>query len=149
MESGGRGELDELVSFQITFTLNFTEKMIRVLFFISTILPLVSSCQDLNEETAADKQYAKQAIKDALSGKGHYVTDSLITDKKTAIAVAEPILFKVYGRENIIDQKPYKCYLIDGYWYISGTLPKGWRGGVFEIIINSKDGKVIKLIHGK
>jgi hypothetical protein len=32
---------------------------------------------------------------------------------------------------------------------MSETLPKGWVGGVFETIISSKDGKVIKLIHGK
>jgi len=93
---------------------------------------------------------AKQAVKEALNSKGYKpFYDTLIKDKKTAIAVAEPILFKIYGQKNITEQRPYECYIIDGYWYISGTLPENSMGGVFEIIISSKDAKVVKLVHGK
>lgn len=73
----------------------------------------------------------------------------LLPDEATAIAVAEPMLFKVYGQDNIIRQRPYEAYLVDGYWYISGTLPKGWEGGVFEIILNTKTSRVLELTHGK
>jgi hypothetical protein len=73
----------------------------------------------------------------------------LITDKETAIAMAEPLLFKIYGKEEIESERPYEVYLIDGYWYISGTLPKGYLGGTFIIIINSINGEVIRLIHEK
>ena len=99
----------------------------------------------------SDEQHAKDAVKKALEDKNYKpFYDTLIKDKETAIAVAESILFKIYDRKKILDEKPYKCYLIDGYWHISGTLPKKYDfGGVFEIIISSKDGKVIKIIHGK
>jgi len=123
---------------------------IHSLILLFVMMPLLSCGQDPNERMLMGEQNARQAIKNAIDDKEHKpFYDTLIKDKVTAIAVAEPILFKIYGKKNIIDERPYECYLIDGYWYISGTLPKGWKGGVFEIIISSKDGRTIKLIHGK
>jgi hypothetical protein len=120
------------------------------LFIVGSLIPIISSAQNFSGRTVLGEQNAKKAIKKAVVDKDYKpFYDTLITDKTTAIAVAEPILFKIYGKKNIIDERPYECYLINGYWYISGTLPKNRKGGVFEIIINSKDGKVIKLIHGK
>ena len=114
------------------------------------LIPFFCTGQNLNGRPVPGEKNARQAIKKALADKDNKpFYDTLIKDKQTAIAVAEPILFNTYGKKNIRDQKPYECYLIDGYWYVSGTLPKGWRGGVFEIIISSKDGKIIKLTHGK
>jgi hypothetical protein len=119
-----------------------------------SLLIIMSSCnsisQDFGGRTVVGKQYAMQEIKKALSNKNATTFyDTLIKDQEIAIAMAEPILFRIYGKPNIIEERPYECYMIDGYWYISGTLPKGWTGGVFEIIIRSKDACVIKLIHGK
>jgi NTF2 fold immunity protein len=73
----------------------------------------------------------------------------LIADKETTIAVVEPVLFNIYGEKNIKDQRPYEIYLFNGYWYVGGTLPEGSKGGTFEIIISSANGRIIKLIHGK
>ncbi len=120
--------------------------LITTLFFASILFSFVSKAQNSNTK----EEYIRQAIKDAINGKGHNVNDSLVTDKKTAIAIAEPILFMVYGKGNITSQKPYQCYLVDGYWYISGNLPKKYEvGGVFEIIINAKNAQILKLTHGK
>ena len=65
-----------------------------------------------------------------------------------AIEYAEMILFKVYGKEHIISERPYNIYNIRGFWYIDGTL-KEKLGGTFEIIFNSKNGQIIRLCHGK
>ena len=112
--------------------------------------PLILCCQNFQGRLVMGEQNAKEAVRKAIADKDYKpFYDTLITDKQTAIAVAEPILFKIYGKKNIVDERPYECYLIDGYWYISGTLPKGWTGGVFEIIVSSKDGRIIKLTHGK
>jgi len=67
----------------------------------------------------------------------------------TAISVAEPILFSIYGKDNITKQRPYEIYFIDNYWVIAGTLPKGYLGGTFLIIIDSKDSEIIRITHGK
>src|SRR5687768_5307324 len=63
--------------------------------------------------------------------------DTLINNKETATAVAEAILFNIYGKDNIVEQRPYNSQLIKGHWIISGNLPEEMVGGVFLIIINS------------
>src|SRR5437762_11415059 len=104
------------------------------------ILSFDSYGQDFKGRTVLGEANARQAVKNALIDESYRpFYDTLIKDKQTAISVAEPILFKIYGKQNIVSERPYECYLVDGYWYISGTLPKGWVGGVFEIIIGAKD----------
>ena len=44
------------------------------------------------------------------------------------IAITEPILFGIYGKNNIIEERPYEYYMIDGYWYISGYTFGGLEG---------------------
>ena len=75
--------------------------------------------------------------------------DEIITNEKTAISIAEPLLFSVYGKENIVKQRPYKIGKVQNYWVISGSLPKPQIGGVFEMIIDSKNGEIIRLTHGE
>jgi hypothetical protein len=74
--------------------------------------------------------------------------EPIIKDSTTAVAVAEPILFGIYGKDNILEQKPYKIHHINDYWLISGTLHTH-VGGTFLIIIYAKDSKVIRITHGK
>lgn len=72
-----------------------------------------------------------------------------IKDKESLIRSAEPILFKTYGKEHILGEKPYVISFKDGIWVMDGTLLNGYKGGTFHIVINAKDGKVIKMIHYK
>ena len=72
-----------------------------------------------------------------------------INDEVSAISVAEPILFSSYGKENILKQRPYKIGKVQNYWVIYGTFNSLGFGGVFEIIIDSKNGKIVRLTHGK
>ena len=99
------------------------------------------------------KSYAEQELKSALAGNSqHNVINSktiLIKDSVTAISIAEPILFSIYGKDNITKQQPYENYLIDNYWVISGTLPKNYLGGTFLIIIDARDCKIVRITHGK
>lgn len=73
----------------------------------------------------------------------------LIKKEKTAIGIAEPILFEIYGKSNIEDQRPYEAYLINNYWVIRGTLNRFSLGGTFLIIIDARNAKVIHIIHEK
>jgi hypothetical protein len=43
--------------------------------------------------------------------------ESLVPDKETAIKVAEVILFRVYGEEDIVTQRPYKVKKEDDIWW--------------------------------
>lgn len=109
--------------------------------------------QTKSNKTILGKSYAEQELKLALTDKSqHNVINNntvIIKDSLTAINVAEPILFSIYGKENVIKQRPYEIYFIDSYWVISGTLPKEYLGGTFLIIIDSRDCKIIRITHGK
>jgi NTF2 fold immunity protein len=140
MEPGAR------LNFFEADSLEEMKKNIQVLLIV--ILPLISCGQ--NSRIVPGEQGARQIVTNALNDSNYKpFYDTLIKDRRTAIAVVEPILFGIYGKKIIIRERPYKCYLVDGYWCISGTLRKNYDGGVFEIIISSKNGEVIKLIHGK
>jgi len=73
----------------------------------------------------------------------------IIEDKETAVSIAEKILFSGYGQKNIEQQRPYEVYKIKSYWIVSGTLPKGSKGGTFFIIMDARDSRVVRLTHGK
>jgi hypothetical protein len=115
------------------------------------LLPFFFFSQQKNDSSRLSKEeiYAQKEVADALLKPGIcFLNDTLLIDKETAIEYAEIILFKVYGKEQIISEQPYNIYKAHGFWYIDGTL-KEELGGTFEIIFNSKNGQVIRLCHGK
>ena len=97
-------------------------------------------------------EVVRQELKAALSDTAKNQTYSFtrpIRNERTAVSAVEPILYRIYGENNIINEKPYEVYQINGYWVMMGTLPKQMLGGTFLIIVSAKDGRVIKLTHGK
>ncbi|RZK31002.1 MAG: hypothetical protein EOO61_18565 [Hymenobacter sp.] len=110
-----------------------------------------SACgQTSSSRSVLGQEYAKQQVEAAVKGTAKSLQPTvLLPTQTTAIAVVEPLLFNIYGARNIIKQRPYEVYLINGFWHIAGTLPKGYEGGTFEIIIAATDSKVIFLSHGK
>ena len=120
--------------------------------FIGLLFICLTSCwQTKSDRTQFGIEYAKSELKEALSNKREkqILVDTVITDKETATIVAETILFKIYGKDNITKQRPYEINHIDNYWVLNGTLPKNMLGGTFLIIINSTNGQIVKLTHGK
>lgn len=121
-------------------------KIIFNLLFVLFIFSCTKNPEIFKENN--DLKHAESELKNALI-KNEILPDKVIPDSQTAVDVAENFLFNIYGKENIIQQRPYNLNLIDDYYIIEGTLPKNTLGGTFLIIINSKDGKIIKLTHGK
>ncbi len=123
-------------------------KYVFVLLFIITL----SSCTDALHMKLG-KENAEKELDNALNDTTQQnVVDNkefIIKDSNTAIKVAEPILFGIYGKSNIEDQKPYETYLIGNHWVINGTLMVGTLGGGFLIIIDARNSKVLKIIHYK
>ncbi|MCH5717767.1 NTF2 fold immunity protein [Niabella hibiscisoli] len=73
-----------------------------------------------------------------------------LKDSSTVLKLAEAILFSVYGEALIVKQKPYKLYHPKNYWIITGTLPGNVMfAGVFYIAIDDRNGKIVRLVHGK
>jgi hypothetical protein len=80
---------------------------------------------------------------------GYRPAAGFVPDEKTAIAIAVAAWIPIYGKKTIDGEKPYKAVLKDGVWTVTGSLPKGWKGGVAEAKIAQGDGRILKIIHGE
>jgi hypothetical protein len=125
----------------------------RILTLLSLTIYLTSCGQNKSDRLILGKKYAEEELKFSLNDSTkHNILKSqtiIIKDSLTATTIAESILFGIYGKENIIKQKPYEIYHIKNYWLLTGTLPKGWLGGTFLIIIDDRNSQIIKITHGK
>ncbi|GGP05067.1 hypothetical protein GCM10010992_19790 [Cloacibacterium rupense] len=102
----------------------------------------------------SDLEEARKFVEESLNNKtAHNVivkkTSQHLLEKQTIIKIAEATLFQIYGKENILRQKPYKTYRINNFWLIEGTLQEGFKGGVFQIIIDDRTGEIKRITHGK
>ena len=121
----------------------------RILILAVVLIPLTFFGQNFKNRTAIGEDSARQMIKSFLRDNTYKLSsDTLIKDKDMAISVAELLLFKSYGKALITSERPYECYLVDGYWFLRGTLPKNFTGDVFEMIMSAKDGRIVKMNHG-
>ena len=75
--------------------------------------------------------------------------DGFVPDEKTAIAIAVAVWLPIYGEKQITSEKPFKATLKDGVWHVTGSLPKGWYGGVAEADISKENGRILHVIHGE
>ena len=73
-----------------------------------------------------------------------------VPDEKTAIQIAVAIWVPIYGAEKIASEKPYHAKLNNGVWIVEGSLPEGMLlGGVAIAEISKKDGRILRVSHGK
>jgi hypothetical protein len=72
-----------------------------------------------------------------------------VSDKETAIKIAVAVWIPIYGEEEIESQKPYNAVLLNEVWYVTGSLPEGWLGGVAEAEIAKDDGRIIRISHAE
>lgn len=129
-------------------------KKLKVIYlFIIILLIYTASGQTKSNRLRSNRKMAEQELKSALTDtKQHNFINNgelLIKDSKTAVNIVEPILFSVFGKNEIISERPYDIYYINKYWIISGTLPADYKGGTFLIIMDSRNCKILRLTHGK
>jgi len=75
--------------------------------------------------------------------------DGYVPTEEVAVKIAVAVWIPIYGAEKIEKEKPYKAVLKNGIWYVSGSLPDGWVGGVAEAEINKNNGCIGRISHGK
>jgi hypothetical protein len=75
--------------------------------------------------------------------------DDYVPDADTAIKIAVAAWEPIYGMDQIAGEKPYRAHLANGVWIVEGSLPDGWRGGVAFAEIVKRDGRVLRVNHGK
>jgi len=72
-----------------------------------------------------------------------------VPNEDTAIKIAVAVWMPIYGKGEIEKEKPYEAVLRDDIWYVSGSLPAGYVGGVAEAEIAKDDGRILRISHGK
>jgi hypothetical protein len=76
--------------------------------------------------------------------------NGFVPDSTTAIKIAVAVWSPIYGEAQIADEKPYHATLKDGVWTVTGSLHPAYSvGGVAFAEISQKDGKILRVIHGK
>ncbi len=82
--------------------------------------------------------------------------DGYVPDAETAIRIAEAVWIPIYGAKSIEGQKPFRVQLLEGkIWLVQGTLKTATNsvedvvGGVALAEIAKKDGRIIRVTHGK
>jgi NTF2 fold immunity protein len=76
--------------------------------------------------------------------------NGIVPDAATAIKIAVAIWEPIYGKEKILQEKPYKAVLVNGIWIVEGTLSKKYKlGGVAVAEIVKTDGRVLRVSHGR
>ncbi len=75
--------------------------------------------------------------------------NGFVPDSTTAVAIARIVLPKIYGKEQINREEPLVASLRDDFWLVVGTIPTGMKGGVANVKLSKKDGKIISVIHGE
>ena len=71
--------------------------------------------------------------------------EGLVPDKDTAIKIAEVILFRLYGQDNITTQKPYIVTQDENIWWVCGTGKQGMLGSYFKIAISQQTAAILYL----
>ena len=70
-------------------------------------------------------------------------------DAATAIKIAVAVWKRIYSETEIVQEKPYRAYLRDDVWIVTGSLPENFVGGVAYAKIAKKDGCIISVSHGE
>ena len=72
-----------------------------------------------------------------------------IPDQATALRVAEAILIPIYGREQVESERPFSVELSGNTWKVEGHLASGTDGGVADVWLDKRDGRILRVSHGK
>ena len=79
--------------------------------------------------------------------------NGFVPDRHTAIKIAEAVLIPIYGQKVIKKERPFTASLTNDVWVVEGSLPKRLlftaSGGVAIVELSKKDGRILRVTHGK
>lgn len=84
-----------------------------------------------------------------LPSEGNVLGRDFVPDKATAMSIALAVLVPVYGEKQIASEMPLSVALYQDTWIVSGTLPRGYEGGVALVVIDKRRGTILQMHHGE
>ena len=95
-------------------------------------------------------------VRSAPTKAGFIPMEGFVPSAEVAQAIAEAVLFPVYGKETIISERPFKATLKGDVWIITGSVPCDnpppgavCPGGAAEVRISKKTGQILYLTHSQ
>jgi hypothetical protein len=73
----------------------------------------------------------------------------MVPSARTAATMAEAVAEGIWGEQTIRNERPYEVTDTPAHWIVRGSLPEGWKGGVFEVVLQKRDGAVVSASHGE
>jgi hypothetical protein len=86
---------------------------------------------------------------DSIPAPGIGRTFGRVPNAASAIRIAITVWEPLYGKKEIASERPFHAEIRKGIWYVYGSLPAGFLGGVAEAKIRQSDGKVLHIFHGQ
>lgn len=80
---------------------------------------------------------------------GFEPSGGMVPNAETAVAIAVAVFKPIYGAEQIESQRPFHAQLNGEVWHVYGSLPVNLLGGIAEAELSRKDGRIIRVWHGK
>jgi hypothetical protein len=85
---------------------------------------------------------------------GYVPPNGFVPDSATAVRIAVAVWTPIYGAEQLAHERPFRATLRSGIWHVQGSLPKPRGrlvavGGVAEIEIAKRDGRIVRVSHGR
>ncbi len=124
---------------------------LRLLLVIALITGCAVASENKKEYYETTEADARTYVEQVKKNEHHDVlkTREAVATKETAIALAVAVWTSIYGKEKIEKESPYQAIRVGDYWFVSGSLEKGWLGGTAEAVINATDGRFLNVSHGK
>jgi hypothetical protein len=88
------------------------------------------------------------ASRGGVADPGYEPPEGFVPDAETAAKISEVVLVRIYGETQTNLEKPLKARLRGDVWIVEGTMPPKMLGGVAEVHISKKDGRILFLTHG-
>lgn len=89
----------------------------------------------------------------SLTEGGYVPPKGFVPDENTATTIARAVLIPIYGERTIRDEEPLTAKRQGDIWIVNGTLHCAIAhpcvGGVAFVALSAKDGRILKVIHGK
>jgi len=118
---------------------------VSILILLSIAPPLLAAQE--KDSLVITENTSKASVRKALKNSQRIFLKGPLENCDQVINGAELLLFKVYGRKRILNEKPYHCSSDEIWWHLYGDLPTASLGGVFEVIIGKETKDVMKIIH--
>ena len=73
-----------------------------------------------------------------------------VSNQATAVAIARAVFTSVFGAKMVATEEPLHAARDGSVWHVWGTLHcKDCVGGVMEVMISARDGRIVRLFHSQ